>query len=154
MIDNLWILFSSGLVFLMQAGFLALETGLTRTKNNINVALKNLVDFSLTTILFWVFGFAIMFGTSLSGWIGTDQIMPELNADNLDTIVFLVFQVMFCGTAVTIIQWGDCRAFTFWCLYRIDFDYRWFGLPYLRTLGMEWHSRWHVQRLASSSRFP
>jgi ammonium transporter len=104
MIDNLWILFSSGLVFLMQAGFLALETGLTRTKNNINVALKNLVDFSLTTILFWVFGFAIMFGTSLSGWIGTDQIMPELNADNLDTIVFLVFQVMFCGTAVTIIS--------------------------------------------------
>ena len=55
-LDYAWVLVSAGLVFLMQAGFLCLETGFTRTKNNINVALKNLVDFGLTTVLFWAFG--------------------------------------------------------------------------------------------------
>ena len=56
-LDYAWVLVSAGLVFLMQAGFLCLETGFTRTKNNINVALKNLVDFGLTTVLFWAFGY-------------------------------------------------------------------------------------------------
>jgi len=51
-IHNLWVLVSAGLVFLMQAGFLCLETGLTRSKNNINVAIKNLADFGVTTMLF------------------------------------------------------------------------------------------------------
>lgn len=104
MIDNLWILFSSGLVLMMQAGFLCLETGLTRTKNNINVALKNLMDFGLTTLVFWAVGFALMFGATSGGWFGTDQIMLEFDGDNLDTLVFLVFQIMFCGTAVTILS--------------------------------------------------
>ena len=47
-IDVMWIFISAGLVFLMQAGFLSLESGLTRSKNNINVAIKNLTDFGLT----------------------------------------------------------------------------------------------------------
>lgn len=103
-VDYVWILLSAGLVFLMQAGFLCLETGLTRTKNNINVALKNIVDFGLTTLLFWAFGFALMFGTSVGGFIGFDNFTPNFSSENLDTIVFLIFQVMFCGTAVTILS--------------------------------------------------
>ena len=64
-LNYLWILVCAALVFLMQAGFLCLETGVTRSKNNINVALKNLVDFGITTILFWAFGYGLMFGLSL-----------------------------------------------------------------------------------------
>jgi len=104
MFDNLWIIVSAALVFLMQGGFLCLETGLTRSKNNINVALKNLIDFGITTILFWAFGFAVMFGATSGGLFGTDRFIPEFSADNVDTIVFLIFQVMFCGTAVTILS--------------------------------------------------
>ncbi len=66
-VDILWVLVSCGLVFMMQAGFLCLEAGLTRTKNSINVALKNIADFGLSMLLFWAFGFAIMFGSSQSG---------------------------------------------------------------------------------------
>lgn len=55
-VNNLWVLVCPSLVFLMQAGSFCLETGLTRSKNNINVALKNLVDFGNTTVLFWFFG--------------------------------------------------------------------------------------------------
>lgn len=110
MTDHLWILFSTGLVFLMQAGFLALEAGLTRSKNNINVAVKNLVDFGISTFLFWLFGFALMFGPSIGGIIGsTDSTYFALDfnpqdATSASTLVFLIFQVMFCGTAVTIIS--------------------------------------------------
>lgn len=55
-IDILWVVFCSGLVFLMQAGFLCLESGLTRSKNAVNVALKNLVDFAVAVALYWLFG--------------------------------------------------------------------------------------------------
>jgi len=104
LLDNLWVLIAAVLVFLMQAGFLCLESGLTRTKNNINVALKNLVDFGVTTVLFWAFGFALMFGESAYGWFGTDQFFAETTPQNTDKIVFLIFQIMFCGTAVTILS--------------------------------------------------
>ncbi|MEL6309201.1 MAG: hypothetical protein AAFQ52_13750, partial [Chloroflexota bacterium] len=104
MTDNLWIIISAALVFLMQGGFLCLETGLTRSKNNINVALKNLIDFGLTTILFWMFGFALMFGATANGIIGTSNFLPDFSTQNTDTLVFLIFQVMFCGTAVTILS--------------------------------------------------
>lgn len=79
-VNNLWILVCSGLVFLMQADFLCLETGPTRSKNNINVALKNLVDFGITTILFWGFGFGLMFGATQGGLLGTDLFSPDCNS--------------------------------------------------------------------------
>ncbi|MGM0691537.1 MAG: hypothetical protein ACQES3_08405, partial [Pseudomonadota bacterium] len=47
-IDVLWVLMSATLVLVMQAGFLALETGVTRRKNAINVAMKNAADLMLT----------------------------------------------------------------------------------------------------------
>ena len=53
-IDILWVVFASVLVFLMQAGFLCLEGGMTRSKNSINVAIKNLADFCLSTLVFWL----------------------------------------------------------------------------------------------------
>lgn len=112
-INHLWILVSAGLVFLMQGGFLCLETGLTRTKNNINVALKNLVDFGITTVLFWGFGFALMFGATSSGVFGRDSFALNFTPDNIDTIVFLIFQVMFCGTAVTILSGAIAERLNF-----------------------------------------
>ncbi|MBF0189223.1 MAG: ammonium transporter [Magnetococcales bacterium] len=65
----LWIIISAFLVLLMQAGFLCLETGLTRSKNNINVAVKNSIDFSVSLIAFWAVGYSLMFGEWWSGWI-------------------------------------------------------------------------------------
>jgi Amt family ammonium transporter len=66
-----WLLLSSMLVFLMQAGFLCLETGKIRSKNSINVAAKNISDFIIAAAIFWVFGFALMFGDSFYGILGT-----------------------------------------------------------------------------------
>ena len=59
-----WILLGAALVFFMQAGFAMVETGFTRAKNAGNIIMKNLMDFSLGTPIFWLIGFGIMFGGS------------------------------------------------------------------------------------------
>ena len=101
-IDTLWIIITGALVFLMQAGFLCLETGLTRSKNNINAAMKNLADFGVTTILFWLFGFALMYGATQSGLVGTSGFLLDIDQGGA-RLAFFFFQVVFCGAAVTIV---------------------------------------------------
>ena len=88
----------------MQAGFLCLESGLTRRKNSINVAIKNLADFCLTTVVFWVVGFGLMFGASRDGWFGTSEYVLDFSLQSPFFSVFFLFQVMFCGAAVTIMS--------------------------------------------------
>ncbi|MBI4608479.1 MAG: ammonium transporter [Candidatus Rokubacteria bacterium] len=102
--DVLWVAFSATLVFLMQAGFLCLESGLTRSKNNINVAMKNLTDFGISVILFWALGYALMFGASKAGWIGSTGFMLPIGQGGMWLAVFFLFQVMFCSTSVTIVS--------------------------------------------------
>ena len=58
-----WTLIAAALVFFMQAGFAMVETGFTRAKNAGNIIMKNLMDFSLGTPIFWLVGFGIMFGS-------------------------------------------------------------------------------------------
>ncbi|MFT7245385.1 MAG: Amt family ammonium transporter [Candidatus Azotimanducaceae bacterium] len=103
-LDFLWILVCAALVFLMQAGFLCLESGLTRRKNSINVAIKNLADFCLSTIVFWIVGFGLMFGVSSSGWFGGSYFALDFSTSDKFFGAFFLFQVMFCGAAVTIMS--------------------------------------------------
>ncbi|PJZ58235.1 ammonium transporter [Leptospira barantonii] len=102
--DILWIILSSGLVFFMQAGFLCLESGLTRTKNSINVAIKNITDFGIATLIFYAVGFGLMFGKSANGFFGIDTFFPEFSTQDPNVAVFFLFQLMFCGTAATIVS--------------------------------------------------
>jgi Amt family ammonium transporter len=102
--DILWIIICSGLVFFMQAGFLCLESGLTRTKNSINVAIKNITDFGIATILYFSVGFGIMYGSSFYGVFGTDTYLPTFAINDPKIPVFFLFQLMFCGTAATIVS--------------------------------------------------
>ncbi len=103
MIDQLWLLICAGLVLLMQAGFMCLESGLTRTKNNINVAVKNLSDFGLSVMLFWGIGYGLMFGLSQWGGVGGSNFFLGTTG-NPEEAAFFLFQAMFCGTATTIIS--------------------------------------------------
>ncbi|MBW4436382.1 MAG: ammonium transporter [Pleurocapsa minor GSE-CHR-MK-17-07R] len=102
-LDTLWIVITAAVVFLMQAGFLCLETGLTRSKNNINAAMKNLTDFGLTTLIFWLFGYGLMFGRNLGGFVGVSDFALDYNGTDTSSFGFFFFQVMFCGAAVTIL---------------------------------------------------
>ena len=103
-IDILWVLLSSVLVLLMQGGFLCLESGLTRSKNAINVALKNASDFLIATLVWYLVGYGLMFGTSERGWIGVDRFLPDLATGDPWDATFFLFQLMFCATAATIVS--------------------------------------------------
>lgn len=102
--DLTWLLTCSVLVMLMQAGFLCLEAGLTRSKNSINVAVKNLADLGVSMMAFWLVGFGLMFGASKISWFGADGFMPDLGSVGPSSAVFFFFQALFCGTAVTIMS--------------------------------------------------
>ena len=101
--DVVWITVCGFLVMLMQAGFTCLEGGLVRAKNSINVAIKNLVDFCISCVLYATIGFALMFGTSAMGLIGTDHFLLSQDATPF-ILTFLFFQMVFCGTATTIVS--------------------------------------------------
>lgn len=104
--DYVWTLVAAVLVFLMQAGFAMLETGLTRAKNAVNIIMKNVMDFSLGTIGYWAIGFGLMFGLTTTGWFGTDGFfLSDFSKDGDSwTYVFWLFQVVFAATAATIVS--------------------------------------------------
>jgi Amt family ammonium transporter len=71
-VNTLWVVIAGALVFLMQAGFALLESGMARAKNAVNVMMKNYMDLCVGTLLFWLLGYGLMFGNNPTGWIGTD----------------------------------------------------------------------------------
>ncbi|BDU49925.1 ammonium transporter [Haliovirga abyssi] len=103
-LNLVWLGVASGLVMFMQVGFIALESGFTRAKNSVNVATKGILDFAVGSLIFFMFGFAFMFGKG--SFIGTTNFLLSdyiTNGDNAG-IMFWVFQVMFAGAAATIVS--------------------------------------------------
>jgi len=102
-VDHVFILISAALVFLMQAGFCLLEMGFSRSKNAINIVMKNACDMSVGAIGFFLVGFSLMFGWSQGGIVGLGNFGfdPDLAGSTSIWIIFL-FQVMFAATTVTI----------------------------------------------------
>ncbi|WP_319530758.1 ammonium transporter [uncultured Cohaesibacter sp.] len=103
-LDLTWVMAASALVMFMQAGFLLLEAGMVRSKNSINVAQKNLLDFVFSVAAFSIAGFMIAFGPSGSFMLGFDWDYFGLSNVTSYEAGFFVFQVMFCGTAATIVS--------------------------------------------------
>lgn len=101
-LDMVWILIAAMLVFFMQAGFAMVEIGLTRAKNAGNIIMKNLMDFSVGSIMFFTIGWALMYGSSVAGWFGNSQYLLL----EYDTILLRdwMFQVVFAATAATIVS--------------------------------------------------
>lgn len=99
-IDVIWLASASALVFFMQAGFALLESGLSRSKNCINVVMKNYTDVCIGSLVFWLLGFGLMFGANPSGWLGTSHFAMQ-NGESW-SFSFLLFQTMFAATAATI----------------------------------------------------
>ncbi len=104
----LWTLVAAILVMLMQAGFACVEAGFTRAKNAGNILMKNYLDFSAGAIAFFLFGFAFMFGDSISGVIGGSGFAlgdaTAADADGQWTLTFWFFQSVFAATAATIVS--------------------------------------------------
>lgn len=100
-LDTLWLLIAAVLVFFMQAGFAMVEAGFTRAKNASNIIMKNLMDFAVGSILFFVAGFGLMYGENIAGLIGGSGF---IDPTTIDTPVSILFQTVFCATAATIVS--------------------------------------------------
>lgn len=101
-IDIVWVLLAAALVMFMQPGFAMVEAGFTRSKNTANILMKNLVDFSVGSLTFFLIGYALMFGTDIGGLIGKLPFMEDVRPD-ID-LSFLMFQTVFAATAATIVS--------------------------------------------------
>ncbi len=104
-LDTVWILLAAVLVFFMQAGFAMVEAGFTRAKNAGNIIMKNFMDFSIGSIVFWFVGFSIMFGPSIGGFVGSLNFMFTADYGNdVPDMAILIFQTVFAATAATIVS--------------------------------------------------
>jgi ammonium transporter, Amt family len=105
-LNTAWLLITAFLVFWMQAGFAFVEAGLTRSKNTTNILFKNLIDFVFASLAFWAFGYAFMYGSTVSGWIGMSNFFVSGGDDvvGLPVLAFWFFQLVFAGTAATIVS--------------------------------------------------
>jgi Amt family ammonium transporter len=108
-VNIMWTLIACMLVFWMQAGFAMVESGLCRSKNTCNILMKNLVDFCIGSILYYLVGFGLMFGVSFSGLFGTSGfVSPESLSigafSDLTPGTYIFFQTVFCATAATIVS--------------------------------------------------
>ena len=113
-----WTLVAAALGFFMQAGFAMVETGFTRAKNAGNIIMKNLMDFSLGTPIFWILGFGIMFGAASPFFGGFDFFADGVVGEGYDWTT-LIFQTVFCATAATIVSgsMAERTKFSAYCIY-------------------------------------
>ena len=135
----LWMLIAGILVFFMQAGFTLVESGMTRSKNAVNIAMKNLLDIAVGSLTYWFVGYSLMYGDTTNGWFFWSGIMQGEGAD-------LFFQTMFAATAATIVSGaiaGRTKYSTYIVfsivmtaiIYPIAGGWQWQGSGWLTELG-------------------
>lgn len=121
--NTVWTLIAGMLVFWMNAGFATLEAGLCRRKNAVHILAKNFIVFAVASVAYWAAGFGMMFGKSViganesgaAGYLGWANLFPSLidgtDADYpgiawamVPVSVKFFFQLVFAGTAATIVS--------------------------------------------------
>ena len=112
-LDNIVLLFSAVLVLFMQAGFAALESGMSPLNNTVNIMFKNFTDLCVGVLLFYLVGYSIMYGADASGGLGlfgwdgfgiSSELSAEPGPGVLHPQVDWLFQVAFAATAATIVS--------------------------------------------------
>lgn len=116
MVDNLWILIAAALVFIMHLGFATLESGLTQSKNTVNILFKNVFIICMGTLTYALWGFNSMYPGDFNGFFATGSPIPNSFADadivgNMTAAYAdytywadFIFQAMFAATAATIVS--------------------------------------------------
>ncbi len=113
-IDTVWVLLAAFLVFFMQAGFGLVEAGFIRARNTCNILTKNFLDYCMASLGFFIFGYALMFGSGnwFWGWTGWFLSGAESGA-GVPLFAFWLFQAAFCGAAATIVAGGMAERMKF-----------------------------------------
>ncbi len=131
------------MVFFMQLGFTSYEAGFSQSKNAISISIRNLVEFLVSSLAFYVVGFGLMFGASHMGWIGTNHFFACGVATHTGSLsyTFFFYQLVFAATASTILSGAIAErssfipnvigpAFTVSVIYPIFGHWAWGNLFY------------------------
>lgn len=112
-VDTLWVFLAAILVFFMNLGFASLEAGMARSKNTVNILSKNFIVFAVSSLGFMLLGWGFMFGGD-NPFIGTENLFilgssdlsfyNETLTSNVPFLGKFFFQLVFCGTAATIVS--------------------------------------------------
>ena len=121
-LDTIWVIFAAALVFFMNLGFAAVESGLARQKNTVNILSKNFIVFAVSSLGFLILGWGLMFGDG-NAFVGLKGLFMAGGADNSPAVgdayqgvysaiswagipfwAKFFFQLVFCGTAATIVS--------------------------------------------------
>ena len=120
---GVWFLIGAALVFWMQAGFAMVEAGFTRAKNSGNIIMKNLMDFCIGTIMWFLIGASLMLPaaegeTDFLGILGTPGFAVFTDYANFSYSGF-VFNLVFCATTATIVSgaMAERTKFITYCIY-------------------------------------
>lgn len=162
-LDTMFLLIAASLVFFMQAGFAMLTAGLTRSKNTANILFKNLMDFVMCSLAFWAVGWGIAYGDSAGGFIGTSQFfLTDAGGDGVPVYASWFFQVVFAGTAATIVAgaMAERTKFTAYLVYSflisliiypVVVHWVWSGAGWLNTYSGSTEGNWGFTDFAGST---
>lgn len=142
---SVWDLLGAVLVFFMQCGFAMVETGFTRAKNAGNIIMKNLMDFCIGTVVFFVLGYGIMNSENyFFGLIGRPEYQMFTDFANFDWSNFF-FQLVFCATAATIVSgaMAERTKFSTYCIYSAVIS----AIVYPIEAGWVWNSAGWLAKL-------
>ncbi len=106
--DALFILLGAVMVLAMHAGFAFLELGTVRRKNQVNALVKILVDFSVSTVVYFAIGYSVAYGTNF--FVGAEQ----LAAKNGYELVKFFFLLTFAAAIPAIVSGGIAERAKFW----------------------------------------
>ncbi len=107
-LDALFLLLGAVMVLAMHAGFAFLELGTVRRKNQVNALVKILVDFSVSTVVYFLVGYSVAYGTSF--FTGAEQ----LAAKNGYELIRFFFLLTFAAAIPAIISGGIAERAKFW----------------------------------------
>jgi Amt family ammonium transporter len=137
--DTMWVMVTAFLVFFMNLGFASVESGFCRAKNTVTIMAKNFVVFAVSSIAFLVLGFGLMFGDG-NALFGTQGLFFAAGSDNSPAMgdaykgaysalnwtgvplwAKFFFQLVFAGTAATIVSGAVAERIKFGAFYLFSF---------------------------------
>jgi Amt family ammonium transporter len=107
-LDTIWVVLTAAMILLMEGGFALLEAGFVRQKNAVSIIMKVFVDIAFGALIFYFFGFALMYGLDHFGLIGMSGFMLHGNLNHLVTNIshdtYWLFQCAFVIAVISIVS--------------------------------------------------
>ncbi|NQX59383.1 ammonium transporter [Paenibacillus qinlingensis] len=124
-LDTIWVVLTAAMILLMEGGFALLEAGFVRQKNAVSIIMKVFVDISFGALIFYFFGFALMYGKDIGGFIGSSGFFMGGDLSHIALTIshdtYWLFQCAFVIAVISIVSGAVAERINFraYILYTI-----------------------------------